>query len=146
MAIAVDANALLRFFQRSDPAHLAVRNAIRRLRASGDDLCILPRNITEYWNVATRPPTARGGFGLTLQEANRQVQIMERLFRLLPDTPNIYTEWRRLVVQIGVSGVQVHDARIAACLRVHGVSRLLTFNTKDFARYPGLTAVDPNQI
>ena len=71
---------------------------------------------------------------------------MERLFHLLPDTPAIYTEWRRLVMQIGVSGVQVHDARIAACLRVHGVTRLLTLNTKDFARYPGFTAVDPAQI
>ena len=146
MATAVDANALLRFFQRADPSHSTVREAIRRVRASGDDLCILPQNVTEYWNVATRPASARGGFGLTLQEADRQVQIMERLFHLLPDTPAIYTEWRRLVVQVGVSGVQVHDARIAACLRVHGVTRLLTLNTKDFARYSGFTAVDPAQI
>ncbi len=71
---------------------------------------------------------------------------MERIFRLLPDTPDIYTEWRRLVVEVGVSGVQVHDAWIAACLRVHGVTRLLTFNTKDFTRYSGFIAVDPAQI
>lgn len=49
-------------------------------------------------------------------------------------------------MQVGVSGVQVHDARIAACLRVHRVTRLLTFNTKDFARYSGFVAVDPAQI
>lgn len=146
MATALDANALLRFFQRSDPLHPTVREAIRQMRAYQEDLCILPQNVTEYWNVATRPSTARGGFGLTVQEADRQVQIMERIFHLLPDTPAIYTEWRRLVVQVGVSGVQVHDARIAACLRVHGVTRLLTFNTKDFARYSGFTAVSPADV
>ena len=146
MAIAMDANALLRFFQRTDPSHPVVRQSVRRLRASGDDICILLQNVTEYWNVATRPPAARGGFGLTLQEADQQVRTMERIFRLLPDTPDIYTEWRRLVLEVGVSGVQVHDAWIAACLRVHGVTRLLTFNTKDFTRYSGFIAVDPAQI
>ncbi len=146
MAIAVDANALLRFFQRSDPQHLVVRGAVRRLRESGEAVCVLPQNVIEYWNVATRPASARGGFGLTLREADQQVRMMERLFLLLPDTPDVHAEWRRLVVQIGVSGVQVHDARIAACLRAHGVTRLLTFNTKDFVRYSGFIAVDPAQI
>jgi hypothetical protein len=42
-----------------------------------------------------------------------------------------------------VSGVQVHDARIAAAMRVHGVTHLLTLNTGDFTRYPGITAVHP---
>jgi len=146
MAIAADANALLRFFQRSHPQHSVVRGAVRRLRESGEDVCILPQNVVEYWNVATRPPAARGGFGLTLRQADQQVRTMERLFTLLPDIPDVHAEWRRLVVQVGVSGVQVHDARIAACLRVHGVTRLLTFNTKDFARYSGFVAVDPAQI
>ena len=146
MTIAADANALLRFFQRSHPQHSVVRGAVRRLRESGEDVCILPQNVVEYWNVATRPSSARGGFGLTLREAEQQTRTMERLFRLLPDTPDIHTEWRRLVVAFGVSGVQVHDARIAACLRVHGVTRLLTFNTKDFTRYSGFTAIDPAQV
>ncbi len=39
-----------------------------------------------------------------------------------------------------------YDARIAACLRVHCVTRLLTFDMKDFARYSGFAAVDPAQI
>lgn len=144
--IAADANALLRFFQKSHPLHPTVREAVRRLRASGDELCILPQNVVEFWSVATRPPSARGGFGMTPREADHQTRLMERLFPLLPDTPAVHAEWRRLVVEVGVSGVQVHDARIAAALRVHGVARLLTFNAKDFARYSGFTAVDPAQV
>jgi len=94
MAIAVDTNALLRFFQRSHPQHLVVRGAARRLRVSGEDVCVLPQNVVEYWNVATRPPAARGGFGLTLRQANQQVRTTERLFTLLPDTPDVHIEWK----------------------------------------------------
>lgn len=38
------------------------------------------------------------------------------------------------------------NARIAAALCVHSISRLLTFNTTDFARYPGVTALDPAHV
>ncbi len=61
--------------------------------------------------------------------------------RLLPDSESTYREWRRLIVEYSVSGVQVHDARLVAAMHVHGVSHLLTLNTGDFSRYPGVTAI-----
>ena len=146
MPIAADANILLRFFQRTHPLHQTTRQAVRRLRSAGEVVCVLPQNIVEFWCVASRPSSARGGFGLTLEDVERQIRIVERLFFLLSDTPEVHAEWRRLVVQYGVSGMQVYDARIVACLRVHGVTRLLTFNTKDFSRYAGFVAVDPVEI
>lgn len=62
--------------------------------------------------------------------------------------PTVYPEWRQLVTTFGVSGVQVHDARLVAIMRVNQISHLLSFNTKDFIRYSaaGITAVDPSQI
>ena len=45
-----------------------------------------------------------------------------------------------------VSGVQVHDARLVAATRVHGVKRILTFNDKDFARYTDIEAVHPRAV
>lgn len=146
MASGIDANILLRYVKKSHPQHGLVRAAVRKLRAQDEDLCILPQNVYEFWSVATRPTAARGGFGMSLAEAERGVRLLERIFRLLPDTPEIYDEWRRLVVAHGVSGVQAHDARLAAALRVHGVARFLTFNTPDFARYVGFLAVDPAAI
>jgi len=49
------------------------------------------------------------------------------------------------VVSFGVSGVQVHDARLVAAMTVHGVTHILTLNPTDFARYTtvGIVAVDP---
>lgn len=39
-----------------------------------------------------------------------------------------------------------HHARIAAALRTHGLTYLLTFNVGDFARFPGLTIIHPNTV
>ena len=146
MAIALDANVLLRLSQKQHPLYFVSRSAVRKLWAENEEVCYLPQNIVELWNVLTRPASARGGIGLTPAQAQRKTRMLERVFTLLPDTPEVHAEWRRLVVQHGVSGVQVYDARIAACLRVHGVTRLLTFNTKDFSRYAGFVAVDPAEI
>jgi len=62
---------------------------------------------------------------------------------LLPDSEAAYHEWRRLVVAHSVAGVQVHDARLAAAMKVHAVTHLLTLNIGDFKRYPHVTAVHP---
>jgi predicted nucleic acid-binding protein len=42
--------------------------------------------------------------------------------------------------------VQVHDARLAASMMVHGVRRILTFNARDFTRFTAIEAVDPAQL
>lgn len=46
----------------------------------------------------------------------------------LPDSGAVYQEWRRIVVQYGVLGVQVHDARLVAGRNVHRVSHILTLH------------------
>jgi len=148
----VDTNVLLRFVARAHPLHQIVRTAVRKLRASGHKLRVTPQNFVEFWNVATRP-AARNGFGLTPVEADRLLRLAERLFPLLPDSPVVYPQWRRLVVTFlvvtfGVSGVQVHDARLVAAMISHGVTHILTFNTADFVRYAteGIVAVDPATV
>ena len=50
----------------------------------------------------------------------------------------------KIVVQYGVSGVQVHDARLAAAMYAHGIREILTLNGSDFTRFAGITAIDPH--
>jgi predicted nucleic acid-binding protein len=146
MRYLVDTNVLLRLLQRNDPYHSTIRQAVRSLLAHGDELCCAPQNIVELWNVSTRPATARGGFGLTTAETDRRVRLIERVFTILEETPSVYPEWRRLVVDYSVSGVQVHDARIVALMNVHTVTHVLTLNASDFSRYAGIVAVSPDEI
>jgi len=142
-----DTNVVLRLAIRTHPLHPVVRTAVRKLRASGHELRAAPQNFIEFWNVATRP-TTNNGFGFTLVTAEGQLRLAERVFPVLPDMPTIYAEWRRLIITFRVSGIQVHDARLVAAMRVHGITHILTFNTSDFARYAplGIVAVDPATV
>jgi predicted nucleic acid-binding protein len=142
-----DTNFSLRFAIKQNPQHRIVRQAVRNMRKSGDEIYIVPQTCVEFWNVATRP-VKNNGFGFSIADANFFLRLIERVFPLLPDDARIHREWRKLVVNFGVSGVQVHDARIAATMLVHQVTHILTFNTSDFARYSniGIVAVDPNKI
>ncbi len=147
MIYLVDTNVLLRFSDRTDPRHPIVKAAVRTLREDGHWLRTTPQNFTEFWNAATRP-AERNGFGLTPENADKLLSIAEQVFPLLPDSPAIYPEWRRLVVSFNVSGVQVHDARIVAAMIHHNVKHILTFNTSDFTRYAseGVISLDPASI
>jgi predicted nucleic acid-binding protein len=64
---------------------------------------------------------------------------------LLPDSPAVYEEWKRLVITYAVSGAKVHDARLVAVMNVHGVRQILTFNTSDFARFE-IEALHPSAV
>ena len=74
-----------------------------------------------------------------------EIDRIERVFAVLPDDPAIHDHWKRLVTTHGVIGNQVYDARLVAAMIVHGVRRLLTFNTGDFTRY-AIEVIHPSAV
>lgn len=106
-----DSYILLRLVNDNHPDFPLVRGAIRALALKGMTPAYTLQNMTEFWNASTRPKE-RNGFGLTVKETERNAQDIERSFTFLADTEAVYREWRRIVVQYSVSGVQVsmtHD-------------------------------------
>lgn len=144
-AYLIDSNVLLRWVKPDDRDYPMVVTAIDAILHNGAMLCYASQNVAEFWNTCTRPRD-RNGYGLSPQEADRRCRFFEEKLRLLPDSLTVHREWRRLLVTHNVSGVQVHDARLVAVLRVHGVQRVLTFNDRDFARYPDIQAVHPRTL
>jgi predicted nucleic acid-binding protein len=140
-----DTNILLRLTRRDDPDYAVVRGAAQALRQSGSVLCYTPQNLVEFWNVVTRPKD-RNGFGLSVVEADHEAKLIEGELTLLPDNDQIHRRWRELVVAHRVSGVQVHDARLAAAMQAHGITHLLTLNVQDFVRYSGIKVVHPREL
>ena len=145
MPFLADTNILLRLAEPSDPEYVLVRNAVDVLVARGELLCYAAQNLVEFWNVCTRP-VANNGFGLSSAETDARAKIIEGSFRFLPDNERVHAGWRRLVVQYSVTGVQAHDARLAASMLVHGVSDMPTLNDRDFGRYSGISVVHPRAI
>ena len=145
MTYLVDTDVLLRAAQPSHPAHAAAAGAVRSLLARGERLCVLPQNLIEFWAVATRPAESNG-LGLEIDVAAAELDKLKAIFEPLPDTPATYPEWEKLVRANEVRGKEAHDARIAAAMLAHGVTRILTFNGGDFKRFAGVTAVDPADV
>lgn len=140
-----DTNILLRSAEPAHPMHSDAVRAVSLLLTRDERVCIIPQNLIEFWNVATRPAD-KNGLGFTPAQTEAEVSKIETLLTVLPDSPAIYPEWRRLVVAHSVSGKQVHDTRIVAAMNVHKITHLLTFNPDDFKRFSGLTLVDPVDI
>lgn len=145
MRVLLDTNVLLRYRQQSSPAHLVCSTAIERLDAQGDEVCLCTQNLIEYWAVASRP-TAQNGLGLSLPDVDRDLDDFDQGFTILDEPPDLRTWWRSLVKKHGVSGKQVHDARIAAFMLALGVTHLLTLNPSDFNRYPEITVLEPKDV
>lgn len=144
-AYLLDSNILIRWVQRTDADYALVASALDSLSRKEATLCYTSQNLGEFWNACTRPAD-RNGFGLTPQETDRRAKFIESNLQFLPDSLAVHQEWRRLLVAHDVSGVQVHDARLVAAMRVHGVERILTFNDRDFARYSDIEAVHPRTV
>lgn len=145
MSTLLDTNILTRAAQPGHSMHQAALDAMAELRRQGEILCIVPQNLYEFWVVCTRP-TEQNGLGMSPAEAQVELARLKTLFSLLDDTPAIFPQWERLVTQYQIQGKNAHDARLAAAMMVHGLSRILTFNVGDFRRFQTLTVLDPQQV
>lgn len=146
MAWLIDTNIFLRLARRNDPDRQIALDAIATLRANNQALCYTTQVMVEFWNVCTRPVTARGGLGLDQPTTERKIRLLENRFRLLPESLVTHQEWKRLVSAYSVRGVQVHDAMLVAVMTAHNISHLLSFNDADFRRYGNITVINPKDI
>jgi len=145
MDVLADTNILIRGVHRKAAQHSEALTALRMLRSQGHRICIVPQNLYEFWAVATRPLESNG-LGLRPLLAHRITSRIESLCFLLRDPSDLYDEWRRLVLTNNVLGKKSHDARLVAAMRLHGIQHILTFNHADFARYPGIAAIEPHTV
>lgn len=141
----VDSNVLLRWVKPDDRDYPLVVAAIDNILQHGAVLCYTSQNVAEFWNTCTRPLN-RNGYGISPADADRRAKSFEEKLQILPDSLAVHREWRKLLVTYDVAGVQVHDARLVAAMRIHGVARILTFNGRDFARYADIQAIHPRNI
>jgi predicted nucleic acid-binding protein len=141
----VDTNILTRLAEPGHAMHQPALDAVKLLVRQRHKLHIVPQNLYEFWVVCTRP-TNVNGLGKTAAEAVVELANLKALFLWLDETPAVYGIWEHLVASTPVVGKNAHDARFVAAMTVHGLTRLLTFNTQDFRQYPGITAMCPADV
>jgi predicted nucleic acid-binding protein len=141
----LDTNILVRLVDRASAQQDMAIAALASLLAQGSELYISAQNPIEFWSVATRPLSANG-LGWDTTRAFTELNDIRDRFPSLDDTPDVFLNWLRLVSAEGVSGRQVHDARLVAVMEAHSITHLLTFNVSDFRRYSTIRVVHPDEV
>jgi predicted nucleic acid-binding protein len=144
-AYLIDTSVLVRVLAEDDARHAKIKSAVSRLAASGAQFYFTPQVARESWSVLTRPVDVNG-YGMNPAEALISLKAAHEGFEFAPDTPDIYTRWLALVEAHGVSGRQVHDAYHVAAMMAHGLTKVLTLDRRDFARYSGIEVVIPDGL
>jgi predicted nucleic acid-binding protein len=85
MSILADTNILLRRTQPDHPSHTLAVESVARLLAAGELVYFTLQNISEFWNVATRP-APNNGLGFSVALVLGEIEKIERFLTLLPDS------------------------------------------------------------
>jgi predicted nucleic acid-binding protein len=95
MKYLLDTNILLRLVEPHHERHQEAREALKTLRRQNCVFYILLQNVSEFWNVCTRP-SDKNGLGFTIAETDLHLKRFERLFTVLSDTEEVYRYGRSL--------------------------------------------------
>jgi toxin-antitoxin system PIN domain toxin len=140
--IAVDTNILVYAHREDSPFHRIAASRIASLAEGEADWAIPWACLHEFLAIVTHPriyspPTP-------IDAALRQVHawIESPTLVLLTESEQHWAELRLAVTSGRTTGPRVHDARIAALCRQHGVRQLWSAD-RDFTRFPELAVLNP---
>ncbi len=139
---AVDTNVLVYAFHADFEQHAAARLALTRLVSEGEAWGIPSPCLHEFLATVTRRQYLSRP--ATMSEALDFLETLQRDYGgfVLDESALHFRTLARILVESGVTGAKVHDARVAAICRDHGVRELLTAD-RDFGYFPWLNAVNP---
>ena len=140
--IAVDTNILVYSVRKDSPWHRAALSCVRKLAEGPSPWAIPWPCIHEFLSVVTHPRIYKPP--VPLAAATRQVDYwMESpTLRLLGEAPGYWDHLKALLSAGKVAGPLVHDARVAAICRSHGVREFWTVD-RDYSRFGGVPVRNP---
>ena len=140
--IAVDTNILVYAHRADSPFHEAAEACIVPLAEGAAAWAIPWPCLHEFLAIVTHPriyapPTP-------LEKALDQIDawLESPNLRLLTEAEEHWSVLRDVIVRARVAGPKIHDAKIAALCKEHGVRELWSVD-RDFGRFPDLTLVNP---
>ncbi len=140
--IAVDTNILVYAHREDSPFHAAAARRVAGLAEGSVPWAIPWPCLHEFLAIVTHPriydpPTPSAA---ALDQVDAWLEAPSLV--LLAEAEQYWTELRALVTAGRVTGARIHDARIAALCRQHGVRELWSAD-RDFSRFPNLAVLNP---
>ncbi len=140
--IAVDTNILVYAHREDSPFHAGAAGRLGEL-AEGNAAWAIPWPcIHEFLAIVTHariynPPTPPSA-----AIAQVDAWLESPTLVVISESEQHWAELRALIGKGHVSGGRIHDARVAALCRQHGVRELWSAD-RDFNRFAGLTVINP---
>ena len=140
--IAVDTNILVYAHREDSPWHEAAGRRLAEL-AEGRAAWAIPWPcLHEFLAIVTHPRIYNPPSPLEIAQAQVEAWLEAPGLVLLAETPGYWPELLAAIKASRVTGPAVHDARIAALCRLHGVHELWTAD-RDFTRFTAIRAINP---
>ena len=131
--VLIDTNVLVYSTVSSCPKFHEARTWLSQLAARGDNLFITPQIVREYLVVLPRGAVFAETF--TVEQALGEIEAILKTVIELDETVEVATQLRRLIKKYDVCGKNIHDANLVATMLVYRITRLATYNPKDFVRF-----------
>ncbi len=140
--IALDTNILVYAHREDSPWHAVALDRVTALAEGRAPWAIPWPCVHEFLAIVTHPRIY--GPPTPLENAIDQIEawLESPSLVLLSELADYWLQLRSML-QIGqITGPQVHDCRVAALCRLHGVTELWTAD-RDFSRFAGLQVCNP---
>lgn len=140
--IAVDTNLLVYAHREDSPWHDAAFARITELAEGRSPWAIPWPCFHEFLAITTHPRIYSPPTPLTDALDQIAAWMEAPTLVLLSEAEGYWTVLRDTLLTARATGAHVHDARIAALCRFHGIQELWTAD-RDFGRFPELTVRNP---
>jgi uncharacterized protein len=137
----VDTNVLVYALDADAPQHLASRQLLKAGLAASVPLYVSSQILCEFYSVVTN--SRRVQRPCTPPAALAAISSLLSFLRVLPMPVETVDELVRLLRRQPVTGGDIFDLQIIATMNVHGIQRIYTFNTPDFAAFPEIAPLTP---
>jgi uncharacterized protein len=140
--IAVDTNILVYAHREDAPFHAAALRSLTDLAEGRTPWAIPWPCVHEFLAIVTHPRIYDPPTPITL--ALKQVDAWHEspTLLLLAEADEYWPLLRSLATAGKIIGARIHDARVAALCRQHGIRELWSAD-RDFSRFPDLAVVNP---
>jgi predicted nucleic acid-binding protein len=137
----VDTNVLIYAHLLQSPLHRAALQRLEALEQAGSELWISRQTLREFLMATTTPGYLTET--ISIDALLTDLRHMLGRFRIAEDSAQATEHLLFLLESIPITGKQIHNAALVATMQAHGISRLLTHNTGDFARFGAFITVLP---
>ena len=140
--IAVDTNILVYAHRADSPWHDAASGVVRELATGAGPWGIPWPCVHEFLAITTHPRIFAPPTPLAWALDQVEAWFESPSLVVLGESPSYCESFRELAINGKLAGPVMHDGRVAALCRDHGVRELWSAD-RDFGRFPAVTVRNP---